>query len=86
MTVDHSVGNDTTFLVTWQTSDPPEIVLFDPNGRKYYTDDFTTNLAFRTARLWIPGTAKVGIVSLFVMTTFSQLRDFQMDHRIKCIV
>ncbi|XP_036687479.1 calcium-activated chloride channel regulator 2 isoform X1 [Balaenoptera musculus] len=61
VTVDHSVGNDTTFLVTWQTSGPPEIVLFDPNGRKYYTDDFTTNLAFRTARLWIPGTAKPGL-------------------------
>ncbi|KAM9110421.1 calcium-activated chloride channel regulator 2 isoform 3-T3 [Megaptera novaeangliae] len=61
VTVDHSVGNDTTFLVTWQTSGPPEIVLFDPNGRKYYTDDFITNLAFRTARLWIPGTAKPGL-------------------------
>ncbi|XP_033287936.1 calcium-activated chloride channel regulator 2 isoform X2 [Orcinus orca] len=61
VTVDHSVGNDTTFLVTWQNSGPPEIVLFDPNGRKYYTDDFTTNLAFRTARLWIPGTAKPGL-------------------------
>ncbi|KAK2506040.1 hypothetical protein MC885_001143 [Smutsia gigantea] len=42
-TVDNSVGNDTTFLVTWQTGGPPEIVLFDPHGRKYYTDDFIPN-------------------------------------------
>ncbi|XP_012516630.1 PREDICTED: calcium-activated chloride channel regulator 2 [Propithecus coquereli] len=60
VTVDNSVGNDTVFLVTWQSSGLPEIVLFDPDGRKYYTDNFITNLAFRTASLWIPGTAKPG--------------------------
>uniref|UniRef100_A0A8C2P9R2 Calcium-activated chloride channel regulator 2 n=1 Tax=Capra hircus TaxID=9925 RepID=A0A8C2P9R2_CAPHI len=59
--VDDSVGNDTTFLVTWQTSGPPELVLFDPNGRKYNMDDFIINLAFRTAHLRIPGTAKPGL-------------------------
>ncbi|KAM9685251.1 calcium-activated chloride channel regulator 2-like [Trichechus inunguis] len=60
VTVDSSVGNDTIFLVTWQTSGPPEIVLFDPNGRKYDTNNFTNNLALQTARLWIPGTAMPG--------------------------
>ncbi|KAM9242804.1 calcium-activated chloride channel regulator 2 isoform 2-T2 [Dugong dugon] len=60
VTVDSSVGNDTIFLVTWQTSGPPEIVLFDPNGRKYDTNNFTNNLALQTARLWIPGTATPG--------------------------
>uniref|UniRef100_A0A2K6PKW0 Calcium-activated chloride channel regulator 2 n=1 Tax=Rhinopithecus roxellana TaxID=61622 RepID=A0A2K6PKW0_RHIRO len=60
VTVDSTVGNDTIFLVTWQTSGPPEIMLFDPDGRKYYTDNFITNLTFRTASLWIPGTAKPG--------------------------
>ena len=79
------MGNDTTFLVTWQTSGPPEIVLFDPNGRKYNMDDFIINLAFRTARLWIPGTAKVSVVSLFIMTTL-QAHNFRLNHRAKCIV
>uniref|UniRef100_A0A2K5N6A6 Calcium-activated chloride channel regulator 2 n=1 Tax=Cercocebus atys TaxID=9531 RepID=A0A2K5N6A6_CERAT len=60
VTVDNTVGNDTIFLVTWQTSGPPEIMLFDPDGRKYYTNNFITNLTFRTASLWIPGTAKPG--------------------------
>ncbi|XP_045403559.1 calcium-activated chloride channel regulator 2 [Lemur catta] len=60
VTVDNSVGNDTIFLVTWQSSGLPEIVLFDPDGRKYYTNNFITNLALRTASLWIPGTAKPG--------------------------
>ncbi|XP_069334261.1 calcium-activated chloride channel regulator 2 [Eulemur rufifrons] len=60
VTVDNSVGNDTIFLVTWQSSGVPEIVLFDPDGRKYYTNNFITNLALQTASLWIPGTAKPG--------------------------
>uniref|UniRef100_A0A8C2UXC5 Calcium-activated chloride channel regulator 2 n=1 Tax=Chinchilla lanigera TaxID=34839 RepID=A0A8C2UXC5_CHILA len=60
VTVDNSVGNDTTFLVTWQSSGPPEIVLLDPTGRKYCTTNFTTSLASRTASLYIPGTAKPG--------------------------
>ncbi|XP_032152257.1 calcium-activated chloride channel regulator 2 isoform X1 [Sapajus apella] len=60
VTMDNSVGNDTVFLVTWQTSGPPEIILFDPDGRKYYTNNFITNLTFQTASLWIPGTAKAG--------------------------
>lgn len=61
VTVDNGVGSDTTFLVTWQTRGPPEIVLFDPNGRKYHTHNFIINEALRTARLCIPGTAKPGL-------------------------
>ncbi|ERE88791.1 calcium-activated chloride channel regulator 1 [Cricetulus griseus] len=60
VTVDRTVGNDTVFLVMWQTSGPPEIVLSDPSGRKYNTSDFVINLAFRTASLRVPGTAKHG--------------------------
>ncbi|XP_032159385.1 calcium-activated chloride channel regulator 2-like isoform X1 [Mustela erminea] len=61
VTVDNSVGNDTTFLVTWQTSGPPEILLLDPNGRKYYTNNFATNPSLQTACLCVPGTAEPGL-------------------------
>ncbi|XP_037354462.1 calcium-activated chloride channel regulator 2 [Talpa occidentalis] len=74
VTVDNSVGNDTTFLVTWQTSGPPEIVLSDPNGRKYHTNDFITNLAFRSARLWIPETAKPGLWTYTLNNTHHSLQ------------
>ncbi|XP_034355270.1 calcium-activated chloride channel regulator 2 isoform X1 [Arvicanthis niloticus] len=60
VTVDSAVGNDTFFLVMWQTGGPPEIALLDPSGRKYITGDFIINLAFRTASLKIPGTAEHG--------------------------
>ncbi|XP_006984807.1 calcium-activated chloride channel regulator 2 isoform X2 [Peromyscus maniculatus bairdii] len=60
VTVDSAVGNDTIFVVMWQTSGPPEIILLDPSGRKYNTSDFVINLAFRTAIIQFPGTAKPG--------------------------
>ncbi|XP_006898444.1 PREDICTED: calcium-activated chloride channel regulator 2-like [Elephantulus edwardii] len=60
VTVENGVGNDTAFLVTWQTNGPPEIVLSDPEGRKYNTNNFTHNLDLQTAHLSIPGTAKPG--------------------------
>ncbi|XP_043431422.1 calcium-activated chloride channel regulator 2 isoform X2 [Prionailurus bengalensis] len=74
VTVDNSVGNDTTFLVTWQTSGPPEIALVDPNGRKYYTSDFITNPALRTARLCIPGTAEPGLWTYTLNNTHHSLQ------------
>ncbi|KAI5938150.1 Calcium-activated chloride channel regulator 2 [Manis javanica] len=78
VTVDNSVGNDTTFLVTWQTSGPPEIVLFEPNGRKYYTNDFIPNLALQTARLRIPGTAKPGVWTYMLNNTHHSLQALRM--------
>ncbi|XP_066124841.1 calcium-activated chloride channel regulator 2-like isoform X2 [Saccopteryx bilineata] len=78
VTVDHSVGNDTAFLVTWQICGPPEIVLFDPNGRKYYTHNFTINQALRTARLWIPGTAKSGVWTYTLNNTHHSLQALKM--------
>ncbi|XP_066232797.1 calcium-activated chloride channel regulator 2 isoform X2 [Saccopteryx leptura] len=78
VTVDHSVGNDTAFLVTWQNCGPPEIVLFDPNGRKYYTHNFTINQALRTARLWIPGTAKSGVWTYTLNNTHHSIQALKM--------
>ncbi|XP_035951873.2 calcium-activated chloride channel regulator 2 isoform X2 [Halichoerus grypus] len=74
VTLDNSVGNDTTFLVTWQTSGPPEIALFDPNGRKYYANNFTTNPALQTARLRVPGTAKPGLWTYTLNNTHHSLQ------------
>ncbi|XP_027998360.2 calcium-activated chloride channel regulator 2 isoform X2 [Eptesicus fuscus] len=78
VTVDNSMGNDTTFLVTWQTSGPPEIELFEPNGRKYYTHNFIVNQAFRTARLWIPGTAKPGLWTYTLNNTHHSLQSLKV--------
>lgn len=61
VTVDGTVGNDTVFQVTWQTSGVPEMAVLDPSGRKYNTTDFVINLAFQTASLRVPGTAKVSV-------------------------
>ncbi|XP_035882271.1 calcium-activated chloride channel regulator 2 isoform X2 [Phyllostomus discolor] len=78
VTVDNGVGSDTTFLVTWQTRGPPEIVLFNPNGRKYHTHNFIINEALRTARLCIPGTAKPGLWTYTLNNTHHSLQVFKV--------
>nr|XP_058917464.1 calcium-activated chloride channel regulator 1 [Kogia breviceps] len=56
--VDSTVGKDTLFLITW-TTDTPQILLWDPNGKKQ--DGFLVDAHIKMAYLQIPGTAKVGI-------------------------
>ncbi|XP_025860493.1 calcium-activated chloride channel regulator 1 [Vulpes vulpes] len=58
--VDSTVGNDTLFLITW-TTQPPQILLRDPSGKKQ--DGFVMDTNTRMAYLQIPGTAKVGMWS-----------------------
>ncbi|XP_033007553.1 calcium-activated chloride channel regulator 1-like [Lacerta agilis] len=62
VTIDKTVGNDTFFVVTWNTSIyPPGILLIDPKGKKYSHKNFVIdNTNVRTARLSISGTAEVG--------------------------
>uniref|UniRef100_G1SME9 Calcium-activated chloride channel regulator 1 n=1 Tax=Oryctolagus cuniculus TaxID=9986 RepID=G1SME9_RABIT len=56
--VDSTVGNDTLFLVTW-TTQRPQILLWDPSGKKQ--NGFTVDTNTKMAYLHIPGTAQVGI-------------------------
>ncbi|CAK7304014.1 Calcium-activated chloride channel regulator 1 [Vulpes lagopus] len=58
--VDSTVGNDTLFLITW-TTQPPQILLRDPSGKKQ--DGFVMDTNTKMAYLQIPGTAKVGMWS-----------------------
>nr|BAG53415.1 unnamed protein product [Homo sapiens] len=55
--VDSTVGKDTLFLITW-TTQPPQILLWDPSGQKQggFVVDKNTKMAY----LQIPGIAKVG--------------------------
>ncbi|XP_063794822.1 calcium-activated chloride channel regulator 1-like [Pseudophryne corroboree] len=57
--IDNTVGNDTFFVVTWQT-EVPIIKLQDPNGKVYTHIDFTTDTTTKSSRLAIPGRAEVG--------------------------
>ncbi|XP_007463327.1 PREDICTED: calcium-activated chloride channel regulator 1-like [Lipotes vexillifer] len=56
--VDSTVGKDTLFLITW-TTDTPQILLWDPSGKKQ--DGFLVDTHIKMAYLQIPGIAKVGI-------------------------
>ncbi|XP_076976496.1 calcium-activated chloride channel regulator 1 [Tamandua tetradactyla] len=57
VTVDSTVGNDTLFLVTW-TTQPPQILLWDPSKKKQ--DGFLVDTHSKMAYLQIQGIAEVG--------------------------
>ncbi|XP_075688311.1 calcium-activated chloride channel regulator 1-like [Rhinoderma darwinii] len=57
--IDNTVGNDTFFLVTWQTV-IPNINLQDPKGFRYTSAQFISDATSKSSRLAIPGTAERG--------------------------
>ncbi|XP_040264682.1 calcium-activated chloride channel regulator 1-like [Bufo bufo] len=57
--IDNTVGNDTFFVVTWQTT-VPSIKLQDPKGYIYTQAFFTSDSTTKSSRLAIPGTAERG--------------------------
>ncbi|KAM4642760.1 calcium-activated chloride channel regulator 1-like [Discoglossus pictus] len=59
VTIDNTVGNNTFFLVTWQVT-IPKIILEDPTGKAYRSDNFVSDAVSKSARLAIPGTAERG--------------------------
>ncbi|KAJ1171270.1 hypothetical protein NDU88_003135, partial [Pleurodeles waltl] len=54
--IDSTVGNDTFFVVTWQSA-TPTVKVVDPNGATYSNTNFNFTSTTKTARLQIPGTA-----------------------------
>ncbi|XP_025972242.2 calcium-activated chloride channel regulator 2 [Dromaius novaehollandiae] len=60
VTIDSTVGRETFFVATWQTSEPPEITLSDPSGKSYTNKDFDIDSIFHVARLQIAGIAETG--------------------------
>ncbi|XP_044157856.1 calcium-activated chloride channel regulator 1-like [Bufo gargarizans] len=57
--IDSTVGNETFFLVTWQTA-VPNINLKNPKGIKYTASQFANDSTAKLSRLAIPGTAERG--------------------------
>uniref|UniRef100_F7DXL2 Chloride channel accessory 2 n=2 Tax=Ornithorhynchus anatinus TaxID=9258 RepID=F7DXL2_ORNAN len=60
VTIDSDVGNNTVFVVTWQSGGPPEIEILDPNGEKYSRENFENSSASQLAYLRIPDAAAAG--------------------------
>ncbi|XP_025019813.1 calcium-activated chloride channel regulator 1-like, partial [Python bivittatus] len=59
VSIDYTVGMNTFFVVTWsENNSPPQIILKDPKGHKYYHGDFVVDTNIKLARLKINGLAK----------------------------
>ncbi|KAG7487743.1 hypothetical protein MATL_G00026720 [Megalops atlanticus] len=59
VSVDKTVGNDTTFLVIYENN-PPNIMVRSPTGTLYDGSKFKQDTAAKTLSLEIPGTAETG--------------------------
>ncbi|XP_036375540.1 calcium-activated chloride channel regulator 1-like [Megalops cyprinoides] len=59
VSVDKTVGNDTTFLVIYEKR-TPTIVIISPTGTLYNESNFKHHAAAKTLSLEIPGTAETG--------------------------
>ncbi|XP_044158368.1 calcium-activated chloride channel regulator 1-like [Bufo gargarizans] len=57
--IDRTVGNDTSFMVTWQTA-IPDIHLQDPEGIIYTQAQFSSTATSKLSTLQLSGTAKRG--------------------------
>ncbi|XP_073499253.1 calcium-activated chloride channel regulator 3A-1-like [Phyllobates terribilis] len=58
--MDKTVGNDTTFIITWQATYPPNILIQDPSGYNYTNENFDHDLTSKVSYLKVPGTSQVG--------------------------
>uniref|UniRef100_G1KAC3 VWFA domain-containing protein n=1 Tax=Anolis carolinensis TaxID=28377 RepID=G1KAC3_ANOCA len=76
VSIDKTVGNDTSFVVTWSDSTyPPRIDLSDPKRKTYTQTDFVIdNTNIRTARLKIPGTAETGDWTYRILNTHTEVQ------------
>ncbi|KAM9324774.1 uncharacterized protein PAF06_000863 [Gastrophryne carolinensis] len=59
VTIDHTVGKDTFFLVTWNRA-APNMEIIDPKDDIFEHNLFVIDNVLKFARLTIPGTAKQG--------------------------
>ncbi|KAM5148089.1 calcium-activated chloride channel regulator 1-like [Mantella aurantiaca] len=57
--IDSALGNETVFLVTWQSA-VPDIHLQDPKTNVYTASNFISDSSSKSSKLQIPGTAETG--------------------------
>ncbi|XP_068095977.1 calcium-activated chloride channel regulator 3A-1-like [Hyperolius riggenbachi] len=67
--LDRTVGNDTTFIITWQASEPPAVVIEDPTGSSDIQPehDYVSHISY----LNIPGSAQDGTWTYNITNTLN---------------
>ncbi|GCB63492.1 hypothetical protein scyTo_0013212 [Scyliorhinus torazame] len=66
--IDKTVGNNTFFVITWQTK-LPYILVHEPNGKTYSSGDFDIDNTLLTARLKVLGKAQTGAWNYAIQNT-----------------
>ncbi|KAK1165148.1 calcium-activated chloride channel regulator 1-like [Acipenser oxyrinchus oxyrinchus] len=77
VSIDKSVGKDTFFVVTWETT-MPDMYVRSPGGQTYENVNFTVEASFGTARLNIPGIAQTGAWTYSLYNTLTTIQSLTM--------
>ncbi|XP_051869141.1 calcium-activated chloride channel regulator 1-like [Pristis pectinata] len=72
--IDKTIGNDTFFVITWQTA-VPSIFVEDPSGKIYNNANFEIDNTLLTGRLAIPGTAQIGAWNYAIQNKATTVQD-----------
>ncbi|XP_072130905.1 calcium-activated chloride channel regulator 1-like [Mobula birostris] len=72
--IDKTIGNDTSFVITWQNA-APSVFVQDPRGKIYKDVNFEMDSSLHTGRLAIPGTAEIGEWTYAMQNKFSTVED-----------
>ncbi|KAG8436689.1 hypothetical protein GDO86_007687 [Hymenochirus boettgeri] len=78
--IDPTLGNNTFFLVTWE-SVIPGITVTDPNRKAYTESNFTSDAVSKSARLLVPGKAQNGTWLYSLCSTVQQVIGITVNSR-----
>ncbi|XP_063797575.1 calcium-activated chloride channel regulator 1-like [Pseudophryne corroboree] len=72
--IDSTVGNDTSFIITWQAPEPPNIIIQDPTGYNYTNKEFEHDHVSHVSHLKVPGTAQGGTWTYKITNSIHKLQ------------
>uniref|UniRef100_A0A8C5R9X9 VWFA domain-containing protein n=1 Tax=Leptobrachium leishanense TaxID=445787 RepID=A0A8C5R9X9_9ANUR len=76
--IDGTLGNDTLFVVTWQGTELPSVVIEDPSGKTYTHGDLEHDTYSKIASINLPGTAKIGTWKYNIINTLNSSQVFDI--------
>ncbi|KAM4642759.1 calcium-activated chloride channel regulator 1-like [Discoglossus pictus] len=71
VTIDSTLGNDTTFIFTWEAPELPIVTIQDPTGYNYTREHFEYDTVSHVIYLCVPGTSEVGIWKYKIINTYN---------------
>ncbi|XP_063283430.1 calcium-activated chloride channel regulator 2-like [Pelobates fuscus] len=76
--IDGSVGINTLFIITWQASALPDVIIEDPTGNIYNSENLETDTYSQVAYFILPETSQVGEWKYTIINTLNSSQVFDI--------